>query len=209
MRVLSRLAPVRLVRPVRFPDCRCARGRADRRAHAAHSPMSRRRRSPSSTPATSGPAPKQGGVAVRLSSPRGEESFPRFSPDGKTLAVAASAPPGTCPSTRWSGGDTGVSGSIRRDRCCARPLPSGLVISWSGHARHRFARGGAGAAAGFPYRNLIVLTAFAVVLGTLVIQGLTLKPLLRALICATMIRSAATGGRARARAAGGPRELRA
>jgi NhaP-type Na+/H+ or K+/H+ antiporter len=29
--------------------------------------------------------------------------------------------------------------------------------------------------------NLIVLTAFAVVLGTLVIQGLTLKPLLRAL----------------------------
>jgi tricorn protease len=34
-------------------------------------------------------APKQGGVAVRLSSPRGEESFPRFSPDGKTLAYSA------------------------------------------------------------------------------------------------------------------------
>ena len=34
---------------------------------------------------------------------------------------------------------------------------------------------------GFPYRDLIVLTAFFVVLGTLVIQGLTLKPLLRAL----------------------------
>ncbi|MBV8173537.1 MAG: hypothetical protein JO151_03110, partial [Verrucomicrobia bacterium] len=33
----------------------------------------------------------------------------------------------------------------------------------------------------FRYRNLIVLTAFAVVLGTVVIQGLTLKPLLRAL----------------------------
>jgi CPA1 family monovalent cation:H+ antiporter len=33
----------------------------------------------------------------------------------------------------------------------------------------------------FPYRDLIVLTAFAVVLGTLLIQGLTLKPLLRAL----------------------------
>ena len=33
----------------------------------------------------------------------------------------------------------------------------------------------------FPYRDLIVLTAFSVVLGTLVIQGLTLKPLLRAL----------------------------
>jgi tricorn protease len=34
-------------------------------------------------------APKQGGVAVRLSSPRGEESFPRFSPDGQTLAYSA------------------------------------------------------------------------------------------------------------------------
>jgi CPA1 family monovalent cation:H+ antiporter len=34
---------------------------------------------------------------------------------------------------------------------------------------------------GFPYRDLIVLTAFSVVLGTLLIQGVTLKPLLRAL----------------------------
>jgi CPA1 family monovalent cation:H+ antiporter len=33
----------------------------------------------------------------------------------------------------------------------------------------------------FPFRELIVLTAFIVVLGTLVIQGLTLKPLLRAM----------------------------
>jgi monovalent cation/hydrogen antiporter len=31
---------------------------------------------------------------------------------------------------------------------------------------------------GFPYRDLIVFTSFAVVLGTLVIQGLTLGPLL-------------------------------
>jgi CPA1 family monovalent cation:H+ antiporter len=33
----------------------------------------------------------------------------------------------------------------------------------------------------FPYRDLIVLSSFSVVLGTLVIQGLTLKPLLRTL----------------------------
>jgi len=32
--------------------------------------------------------------------------------------------------------------------------------------------------AAFPYRDLIVVTAFAVVLGTLVVQGLTLRPLL-------------------------------
>jgi NhaP-type Na+/H+ or K+/H+ antiporter len=39
----------------------------------------------------------------------------------------------------------------------------------------------AGGSHAFPFRNLIVLTAFFVVLGTLVIQGLTLKPLLRLL----------------------------
>lgn len=33
--------------------------------------------------------PKQGGVAVRLSSPRGEEQFPRFSPDGGRIAFSA------------------------------------------------------------------------------------------------------------------------
>ena len=38
---------------------------------------------------------------------------------------------------------------------------------------------GSGAAAAFPYRDLLVAAAFAVVLGTLVIQGLTLAPLMR------------------------------
>lgn len=37
---------------------------------------------------------------------------------------------------------------------------------------------GTGVVAAFPYRGLIVLTAFTVVLGTLVIQGFTLRPLL-------------------------------
>lgn len=34
-------------------------------------------------------APKNGGEAVRLSSPLGEESFPKFSPDGQTIAFSA------------------------------------------------------------------------------------------------------------------------
>src|SRR5688572_29033777 len=31
---------------------------------------------------------KEGGVAMRLSSPRGEESWPRFSPDGREIAFS-------------------------------------------------------------------------------------------------------------------------
>jgi tricorn protease len=33
--------------------------------------------------------PKEGGTAVRLSSPKGEELYPRFSPDGKSIAYSA------------------------------------------------------------------------------------------------------------------------
>ena len=65
-------------------------------------------------------------------------------------------------------------------------LASGLIISWAGMrgvislaAALALPTGGDGSA--FPYRDLIVLTAFSVVLGTLVIQGLTLKPLIKAL----------------------------
>ena len=50
------------------------------------------------------------------------------------------------------------------------------------HARRRHACGGAGASAELPITaTSSLLTAFCIVLGTLVIQGLTLKPLLRAL----------------------------
>jgi Na+/H+ antiporter len=78
----------------------------------------------------------------------------------------------------------------RHDRSgeAARPRPtvgSGIVISWAGM------RGIVTLAAAFaipetlpngspfPYRDLILLCAFAVVLGTLVLQGLTMKPLIR------------------------------
>ena len=63
---------------------------------------------------------------------------------------------------------------------------SGLVISWSGmrgivSLAAALALSSGPGPGSFPYRDLIVLTAFAVVLGTLVIQGLTLRPLIRAL----------------------------
>ena len=58
---------------------------------------------------------------------------------------------------------------------------SGLLISWAGVRGIVSLATALALPLAFPYRDLIVLTAFFVVLGTLVIQGLTLKPLLRAL----------------------------
>jgi len=58
---------------------------------------------------------------------------------------------------------------------------SGLVISWAGMRGIVSLAAALALPVGFPYRDLIVLTAFSVVVGTLVIHGLTLKPLLRAL----------------------------
>ena len=58
---------------------------------------------------------------------------------------------------------------------------SGLVISWAGMRGIVSLAAALALPQGFPFRDLIVLTAFSVVLGTLVIQGLTLKALLRAL----------------------------
>jgi Na+/H+ antiporter len=60
-------------------------------------------------------------------------------------------------------------------------IGSGLIISWAGMRGIVSLAAALALPVAFPYRDLIVLTAFSVVLGTLVIQGLTLKPLLRAL----------------------------
>jgi CPA1 family monovalent cation:H+ antiporter len=58
---------------------------------------------------------------------------------------------------------------------------SGLIISWAGMRGIVTLAAAMALSPSFPYRDLIVLTSFCVVLGTLTIQGLTLKPLLRAL----------------------------
>jgi monovalent cation/hydrogen antiporter len=60
-------------------------------------------------------------------------------------------------------------------------IGSGLIISWAGMRGIVSLAAALALPSAFPYRDLIVLTAFSVVVGTLVIQGLTLKPLLRAL----------------------------
>ncbi|HZP86797.1 MAG TPA: sodium:proton antiporter [Burkholderiales bacterium] len=58
---------------------------------------------------------------------------------------------------------------------------SGLVISWAGMRGIVTLAAALALPTAFPARDLIVLTAFSVVLGTLLIQGLTLKKLLGAL----------------------------
>ncbi len=62
----------------------------------------------------------------------------------------------------------------------------GLVVSWAGMRgiitlAAALALPVGGDRGAFPFRGLIVVTAFAVVIGTLVMQGLTLKPLIRVL----------------------------
>jgi CPA1 family monovalent cation:H+ antiporter len=71
---------------------------------------------------------------------------------------------------------------FRPPRPMLRPsVGSGFVISWSGMRGIVTLAAALSLPAAFPFRDLIVLTAFSVVIGTLAIQGLTLGPLLRAL----------------------------
>jgi Na+/H+ antiporter len=79
---------------------------------------------------------------------------------------------------RWRHRTTG----FHPPRPMLRPtVGSGVLISWAGMRGIVSLATALALPLAFPYRDLIVLTAFSVVLGTLVIQGLTLKPLLRAL----------------------------
>ena len=57
----------------------------------------------------------------------------------------------------------------------------GIVASWCGMRGIVTLAAAYALPLGFPYRDLILLTAFAVVLGSLVIQGLTLRPLIATL----------------------------
>lgn len=73
-------------------------------------------------------------------------------------------------------------GSGRREEAAARTDPSslrgGLVIGWAGMRGIVTLAAAMALPADFPHRDFMQLTAFVVVLGTLTIQGLTLRPLL-------------------------------
>ena len=63
----------------------------------------------------------------------------------------------------------------------APTLQGGIVVSWCGMRGIVTLAAAFALPENFPYRDLMLLTAFAVVLGSLVLQGLTLRPLIAAL----------------------------
>lgn len=61
----------------------------------------------------------------------------------------------------------------------APSFASGLIIGWAGMRGVVSLAAAYALPTGFPFRDLILLSVFAVVMGTLVVQGLTLGPLIR------------------------------
>jgi NhaP-type Na+/H+ or K+/H+ antiporter len=78
--------------------------------------------------------------------------------------------------TRLFGGS-----EVRRTKSdeAAPSVGDALAVGWSGMRGIVTLATALALPGGFPYRDFIQLTAFVVVLGTLVLQGLTLRPLLR------------------------------
>ncbi|HEX6567136.1 MAG TPA: cation:proton antiporter [Chthoniobacterales bacterium] len=60
-------------------------------------------------------------------------------------------------------------------------LQSGIMVSWCGMRGIVTLAAALALPENFPYRDLLLFTAFSVVLGTLILQGLTLRPLMVAL----------------------------
>ena len=69
-------------------------------------------------------------------------------------------------------------GALARASSSPPTLKGTLVVAWSGMRGIVTLAAALALPADFPHRDFILLTAFVVVLGTLVIQGLTLRPLL-------------------------------
>ncbi|KQY35802.1 sodium:proton antiporter [Caulobacter sp. Root1455] len=67
---------------------------------------------------------------------------------------------------------------VARSSMAAPTTRGGLMVSWCGMRGMVTLAAALALPEGFPYRDFILLAAFAVVLGTLVVQGLTLKPLM-------------------------------
>lgn len=74
--------------------------------------------------------------------------------------------------------ERGISDLFGTSRAAVPSAKGSLVIGWSGMRGIVTLAAAMALPPSFPYRDFIELTAFVVVLGTLVLQGLTLRPLL-------------------------------
>jgi CPA1 family monovalent cation:H+ antiporter len=74
--------------------------------------------------------------------------------------------------------DQHVRGRPRSNPMVAPSLPGALIVSWCGMRGIVTLAAAFALPSDFPERDLILFCAFVVVLGTLLIQGLTLKPLI-------------------------------
>jgi CPA1 family monovalent cation:H+ antiporter len=103
-----------------------------------------------------------------------------------TIASRIAWVSGAAALSRWRCRPAEEGGEGRRDTL-GLSNRAAAVVGWCGMrgivtlaAALALPAGGAGAPV-FPYRDLVLFTAFSVVLGTLVVQGMTLRPLLNAL----------------------------
>jgi CPA1 family monovalent cation:H+ antiporter len=83
------------------------------------------------------------------------------------------------PHNGWARWRIGRGKMSRRAQSMLPTFGSGLVISWAGMRGIVTVAAALALPASFPYRDLIILAAFAVVLSTLVVQGLTLGPIMK------------------------------
>jgi Na+/H+ antiporter len=78
----------------------------------------------------------------------------------------------------WILPTTGLRGFGLRQAGAQARLGPGLALSWAGMRGIVTVAAALALPAQFPHRDLVVFTAFCTVLGTLIVQGLTLRPLL-------------------------------
>ncbi|MFL5532620.1 MAG: cation:proton antiporter [Gemmatimonadales bacterium] len=112
--------------------------------------------------------------------------------EGSRYAIVAATVTGAVILARlaWVTGAAGFSRWRCRPQPSGRPGPkdavaldrrSALLVGWCGMRGTVTIAAALALPIGFPYRDMILVTAFGVVLGTLVLQGLTLRPVLLAL----------------------------
>ena len=120
------------------------------------------------------------GILQRLDGQAGRYALFAAAVLGTVVGVRVAWAMGYYAVVRWTNGRFGTRGTRR-----PAPPPTvggGIVVAWCGMRGIVTLAAALALPGGFPGRDLILFAAFGVVLGTLVLQGLTLRPLLSRLV---------------------------